>query len=323
MRLIISALCFLVILTGCRKDLLHFQAVEKLETHTSTDRFNKIYFLNDSVGFVVGGQRFNNSTILTTRDGGKTWSYQNIPDAPKALYGITASPSGRIYAIGFDGKLISSDNQGQDWLYRQLWYLPYRDVAFATDTRGIAVGGVSFNAGVRNTIDSAGNMTPWDSTGYEMNDIEMVDGRTGYISGSGVVLKTTDSGHTWQLQNIKNDHFTAIHAYGLYEAWTCGANGSIFHTIDGGEHWEQMRNGNDITRPHCRLQDIGFTDPLNGYAVGEDGLLIYTDDGGHHWMEYDRFTTSHLRCIVAHTNRTLFVCGDDGTLFSVQPSHFP
>jgi photosystem II stability/assembly factor-like uncharacterized protein len=307
--------------TSCRKDLLHWQYVQKLETHSTTDRLYKILFINDSVGYVVGGERFYKSTILSTGDGGKTWTYQNIDEAGKALFSITQSPSGSLYAIGFDGKVLKSDNEGKDWEFHQVWYAPYKDIAFTSSNRAILVGGISFRQGIMTFIDSAASASPFDSTGYEMNDIEMVDGSTGYVGCHGVVLKTRDSGYTWQMQNIQDDNFKAVHAHGYNVAWACGYNGSIFYTADGGTNWERLRNGNNISKPSYKLLDILFTNSLHGYAIGENGVFIYTDDGGHHWMELDRFTDAHLRSIVDRPDGSLMVCGDNGTLYRVIPKH--
>ena len=318
-KLLLSVIIILSI-ASCRKDLVHWQRVEKIETFTNTERLNKIFFINDSVGFVVGGERFNKSTILKTTDGGKTWTYRNIAETPKSIYSITLSPDGAIYAIGFDGKVLRSANEGEDWTFRQIWYAPYKDIAFTNSNRGIIVGGVSFNEGIMSFIDSNANASPFDSLGYELNDIEMIDGKTGYVSGLGLILKTTDSGYTWQMQNIQDDNFKAVKAYGADEAWTCGYNGSIFHTTNGGQSWERMRNGNNITKPSYKLLDILFTDPLHGYAVGEGGLFIYSDDGGKHWMELERFTDAALRCIVSKQDGSLMVCGDNGALYRVRPA---
>lgn len=319
MRLLLFTI--IISLCGCKKDLLHWQLVERIETHTSTDRLNKIFFLNDTLGFVVGGDRYQQSTILTTTDGGYSWSYRNIPDAPKGLYGITQSPSGMIYAIGFDGKMLRSDDTGRSWKYLQLWYMPTKDVIFFSSNRGMVVGGISFNQGYRFVIGQDGDHAGFDSLGYELNDIELVDGSTGFISGYGVILKTTDTGHTWQHLDIANDNFTAIHAYGPNEVWTCGYNGSVFHSSNGGQSWERLRFGNNVTIPRYRLLDIVFKDPMHGFAVGEDGVFIYTDDGGRHWMEFDRFTDAALRNLRLMPDGSLLVCGDKGSLYRVLPRY--
>lgn len=319
MRYLLFLLSVMLLAGGCRKDVLHWQKVVKLDSHTISDRLNKILFINDSIGFVVGGQRFYNSTVLKTKDRGNTWTYQNIADAPKAIYGITQAPSGTLYAVAFDGKFLTSTDTGETWSVKQIWYLPYNDLAFFNDERGLIVGGVSFNQGYPTYITKDGRYSAFDSLGYQLNDIEMINGRAGYIAAFGVVLKTEDSGTTWNMLDIKNDNFTAVHAYGPDEAWTCGSNGSIFHTSDGGKSWERMRNGNDLTKPRYFLNDIVFTDHLHGFAVGNKGLLIYSDDAGHHWMEFDRFTSSALHNIAVLKDGSLLVCGEEGALYKVFP----
>ena len=319
MRFLFTLITLTLVLASCRKDLLHWQRVQKLETHTAQDRLNSIYFLNDSIGFVVGGQRFYNSTILRTEDGGQTWSYTSIGEAPKGIYGITSSPAGILYAAGFDGKLLRSTDQGKTWSFEQLWYLPYKDLALFGEEHGLLVGGISFRAGFTTPFTPGAGFGHFDSLGFELNDIELIDGRSAYIAGHGVVLRTDDSSKTWQMQNIQNDNFTAVQAVGRDEAWTCGYNGSVFHTTNGGQTWQRLRNGNDITDPRYRLLDILFTGRNTGYACGEDGVLIYTDDGGKHWMEFDRFTGSSLRAMIQMKDGSLLVCGDHGSLYRITP----
>lgn len=304
---------------ACRKDLVRWRSVEKIDIPGSADRLNRIYFIDDTTGFVVGGQRFFNSTILRTDDGGKTWNYHNLNEAPKGLYNITQAPDKTLYAIGFDGKLLRSDDRGLNWSFHQLWYLPYKDIAFFSPKRGLAIGGISFYTGCKTYVNSDGTYAPWDSLVYELNDIEMINEKEGYIAGYGLVMKTEDSGYNWHIQSVENDNFTSIRTYGRYEAWTCGYNGSIFHTTDGGKSWKRMRDGNDFTKRRYRLLDIAFTDRLHGYAVGENGIFLYSDDGGHHWMEFEKFTDDALRCIVAREDGSLLVCGDNAAFYRVVP----
>lgn len=314
-------ICFLIFLffSACRKDRLHPEGLEKIETYTATDRLNKILFLNDSVGFVAGGNRFYNAAILKTTDGGESWSYQSFTDENNGIYGITVAPGNRIYTIGWMGVLNISDDEGASWQKKRTRYEEYKDLAFTNESHGVAVGGISFITGYIMHINKDGEVLNRDSLTHELNDIENVDGETAYICGYGVVYKTTDSMKTWQLLDVKNDNFTAVHAYADNEVWTCGYNGSIFHSKDGGAHWEKKRNGNDVTKSRYRLLDIAFADALHGYAVGEKGLVVYTDDGGMHWMEYQSFTNVHLRSIFIKKDGTVFICGDEGAVFKMQP----
>src|SRR5690349_7920634 len=45
--------------------------------------------------------------------------------------------------------------------------------------------------------------------------------------------------------------------------WAVGDCGVIWHTTDGGEHWQQQSSGGD-----CRLESISFIDAHMGWAAG-------------------------------------------------------
>lgn len=302
--------------SSCKKDLLHWQKQQKLDSHTD-HRFNRILFLNDQTGFVVGGTRFGYADILVTHDGGYNWDYMTFPDAGKELFDLTIAPLSRtLYACGFDGKILFSEDSGSTWQFRQLGsWKPYKSIAFTTPTNGIVVGGVSFDIGCKGSINNEGNLNHDDSLGYELNQIRMVDQQTGYMCGYGVMLKTTNGGGNWAFQNVNTDNFTAMDVHDANHIWMCGYGGSIYKTVNGGNNWERLRNGNDLTKPSYHLYDVLFTDDVHGYAVGEKGLVIYTDDGGQHWMEFDRFTSDHLHSICKCPNGDLLVAGENGALY--------
>jgi hypothetical protein len=158
-----------------------------------------------------------------------------------------------------------------------------------------------------------------DSLGYELNDIVLLPGGQGWRCGYGVMQRTGDAGRSWQWQSPHNDNYKALDVHSGQVAYACGGEGSICATQDGGRSWTTLRNGNDLTHPKYRLQDLLFLDALRGYAVGEDGVVIYSDDGGHHWSELERFTTAHLYGISRGPDGALFVCGDGGELWRIAP----
>ena len=73
------------------------------------------------------------------------------------------------------------------------------------------------------------------------------------------------------------------------EGWAVGVFGSVYHTIDGGEHWQMQRTP---TMQH--LYGVSFTDARNGWAVGRSGTIINTMDGGAHWSAQRSGTSKHL-----------------------------
>jgi photosystem II stability/assembly factor-like uncharacterized protein len=308
--------CLLLLLCSCRKDLIRYQSANRIYIETG-NRLNKILFVNDTLGFACGGPRFDESDILITRDGGASWQLYVSPDAHKELFGICQSPDGAVYFIGFDGNMLRTRDGGRTWQRFQLRFDAYKALAFRDAGHIQMVGGVSFERGDALEVDSSGNILSHDSLGYELNDIHLLPDGNGWRCGYGVMQHTRDGGKTWEWQSLRNDNYTALDVRSAAVAYACGAEGSICATYDGGKSWQTLRNGNDLTHPKYRLQDILFLNEQTGYAVGEEGIVISTDDGGRHWSELERFTSTHLHGIAKGPNGKLFICGDGGELWEL------
>jgi photosystem II stability/assembly factor-like uncharacterized protein len=315
-RLLLSGVLLIIGLHSCKKDQLALTQVTRLPYQNAATRFNKICFINDKIGFVAGGERFQDAALLRTVDGGQTFSQIHIPAAGKAIYDVTIAPDGTLYAIGFDGKLLRSFDSGSSWLFTQTDYYAYTGIQFLSANTGIVVGGISFRDGRIMYIDSLGSIRNTKLFSWQLNRVYMTSATTGYICGFGVVMQTVDGGAEWTLQKVSGDNFRAMHILGS-KMWLCGDNGSIFYSSDAGNNWARLRNGNDVTLPRYRLTSIFFRDAMVGWATGENGLLIKTDDGGKHWMEYRPFTQNALRAIYLNADGTLLVAGDGGELYRI------
>ena len=71
--------------------------------------------------------------------------------------------------------------------------------------------------------------------------------------------------------------------------WAVGDRGVIWHTRDGGRHWELQ-----ASPAECRLESVFFLDAQNGWIVGgythplthkSSGIVLRTRDGGGRWEE--------------------------------------
>ncbi len=118
--------------------------------------------------------------------------------------------------------------------------------------------------------------------------IDFKDSLYGFVAGdSGLVLKTTDGGNSWQdisvtrnltLSDIVFTSKTNGFAVGIdFEAPPFGS--IFFKTTNGGDTWVETRYRED----EAYLLSLHFIDSLKGWTSGLEGKIAYTTDGGDEW----------------------------------------
>lgn len=84
--------------------------------NTATRTFNDVLFVNSSLGFVVGGNKTNDSiqTILKTNDLGQTWSI--LSDNLGSMLNDIAFVNDTIgYIVGDKGEVLTTNDAGNSW----------------------------------------------------------------------------------------------------------------------------------------------------------------------------------------------------------------
>lgn len=313
---IIAVTLLLLAGAACKKNKIEPADVVKIETGT-TARLNRVQFINDSVCIAVGGERFFSAEMVSSYDGGNSWTKTSHPDAGKGLYGMAANGN-TVYACGVDGKLMWSKDAGKSWALHQMNYWRFfNSLAVADNGHSVMVSTDGQNFGTIFRIDSAYNVTDTTRLGFGLNDIAMPTPTTGYLAAFGAVLKTTDGGVSWNYLDVKNDNFMSVYCLNENEVWVCGYRGSVFHTGDGGATWDKLRNGNQLVQKNYLMLDVLFKDANTGWICGEEGLLLQTTNGGKDWKQFDKFTDYALRDMALTPDGNLIVVGDAGTMYKV------
>jgi photosystem II stability/assembly factor-like uncharacterized protein len=95
------------------------------------------------------------------------------------------------------------------------------------------------------------------------------------------------SGRGGDLRNFEDAALHAVQFWDNREGWAVGDEGVIWHTIDGGKHWERQPSG-----IRASLHSLHFLDPYTGWVVGREelrgggstGVVLFTKDGGIKWQ---------------------------------------
>jgi len=151
-----------------------------------------------------------------------------------------------------------------------------------------------------------------------LKDIDAVGTSIAWAVGDeGTILKTTDAGATWVLQESGSYlQLCAVSASDASVVWAVGNNpywspdpSVILHTVDGGEAWATQ-----LSIEECQLLDVYAVNDMDAWAVGENGTVLTTSDGGATWASRDCGTTTTLNAVFATSAGTAWVVGEGGTI---------
>ena len=130
-------------------------------------------------------------------------------------------------------------------------------------------------------------------TDASLRGIAAVNERVAWASGTkGTVLRTVDSGVTWQVLPVPNAEdldFRDVHAESDQLAYVLsagpGPKAKLYKTTDGGKSWELL-----LTNPDASgfLDAIAFFDAKRGLIMGDpvngQFVILRTEDGGKTWQ---------------------------------------
>ncbi|HEY7329670.1 MAG TPA: YCF48-related protein [Gemmataceae bacterium] len=107
--------------------------------------------------------------------------------------------------------------------------------------------------------------------------------------------------HAADLRNFEDAGLHAVQFWDNREGWAVGDEGVIWHTIDGGKHWERQPSG-----VRASLRSLHFLDPYTGWVVGREelpggggstGVVLFTKDGGLKWKRLMLNMLPGLNCV--------------------------
>jgi|GEM_PF-1947407 photosystem II stability/assembly factor-like uncharacterized protein len=279
----------------------------------TTSGLISVDFIDTLNGFVARG----GIAIFKTTDGGYNWTSYSSGE-PFLVYGISMLDTLYGWCAGSQGSfgdIVSTTTGGTTWtVKREMLDENYIGTAALTKNKNLTsgyadpfTGGVDTGLVLRTT--NAG--TSWQRALFEVGThfkkVFFIDSLHGWINADsslqGFVFHTTDGGESWHKYRLPDVfghplYFTALTFIDTLSGWG-GAGNGFMRTTDAGEHWSLQYI---IPEQHdFSVEDISFTDALNGWAFGntaDPGYIteaIYrTTNGGNDWYEESSALSAYL-----------------------------
>lgn len=209
------------------------------------------------------------STVVSTTDGGATWTYQKaaaaseegvqeeLAAADPVFYDVRFIDAQRGWVIGEFGKILYTSDGGATWTEQN-----------------------------RSLLEASGYFDPLDLP--SLFGLYVQDAQRAAASGiEGHVARTIDGGATWTYDTLEvgdikmQDPLFDLEEFPDGSGWAVGAAGEIFRKEAGASAWKRANIGQDVL---TWLRALDFSDQQYGWMVGGFGLIFRTTDGGKTWL---------------------------------------
>ena len=209
-----------------------------------------IAFTDSLNGFGVG----DNGKMVSTNNGGNSWSFASTPIIRNFNKVVYASPT-VLYAVG-----------------------------------GVFGDSIHGYPGTQTIVKSRDGGNTWttirDTSGYWLHSVFFIDSLKGYAVGdSATIVQTLNGGLSWApvacplQRTLRGIAFSNADTGYIVGGTADNLTRTILQTTNGGNTWTTLR---DESGP--RLSDISFSGPATGYAVGDSTTLLTTADYGYTWV---------------------------------------
>jgi photosystem II stability/assembly factor-like uncharacterized protein len=262
-----------------------------------------IFAVEENILYAIVTTESQQPKILKTPDGGESWeeitpngSWLNLNSVcfvnsdTGFVSGNFVMPSGG----NVSGVVLKTKDGGKSWIAKTNAELQFIDeMQFINDSTGYFTNGGPLYR-TENAFDTWPAKPLLDSAWVGAYHALNKDVVAALVSAGGVIIGdptwilkiSLDGGDTWQEShtvkwNINNIHFSSPRTGFLTGSGQFG--GSIFRTVDSGEHWETRI----LSFP---FMDVHFIDKNKGFAAGglfafhfAGGNILVTHDAGKSW----------------------------------------
>ncbi|HXF99987.1 MAG TPA: T9SS type A sorting domain-containing protein, partial [Bacteroidota bacterium] len=253
-----------------------------------TNNIQEIFMLNERLGWALAHEYFVDTSvwygtrILTTTNGGTTWTQEQYPVWGDYFNAIFYTDSLHGWMAGEFGKLVRTTNAGLSWQPAVVDSSPYAqwtlvNVKFFSPQIGFAMGGrIDIIGVVWRTTNGGARWIPQQVSPEPVHDMQRLDSLhivaiVGDVDYGASMIRSRDAGVTWE--------YTFLNIFGLpqslsfrtrNEVWApLGFEGRLMYSLDTAHTWTT------IETPRRRpVYDLVFTDSLTGYAVGDSGIIL-------------------------------------------------
>lgn len=282
----------------------------------SNEQLEDVFFISPVKGWAVGAK----NTILTTNDGGNTWTSQTSPLSASAghLNGVWFNSPTIGWILSSSDTVLTTIDGGTTWIPKEIpGVYKYNDIQFVSADTGFLVGENGTQGVIKRTFNGGAT---WQTatTPKVLYGAHFANSHIGYATGYlGFIYGTTNAGATWVEQKaggatIANNLY-AVFMLSPAEGWVAGNTSSIWYTTDSGQTWTSRNSGTNAGKKAVHFFDsqrgwLGTTSSLGGAKPLRSSI-----DSGKTWV-IDTIFTSSVHALAFSGDTLGWAVGENGII---------
>ena len=309
-------------------------------------------FPTDQTGYLA----LEDGAVLSTADGGRTWSRRtSIPvtgagGQPYTPADVTFLTPDTGVALSQSGGIYRTTDGASSWSHVHAGTAALSSVHFASPLVGYAV---STGGAVLRTGNGGLTWATKNQLGVGLRSIRCATPLACLVTtGSQAVIRTEDGGATWSSVTPSTQKILAAAFSTPTRAVTAGEAGTTVLSDDTGATWhligerlsasfERLRavssslafaagpegalartTDGGVTWSEVRVStsedviDVSFVEEETGYALDAAGTLLRTDNSGRSWQILNTGTAARPQAVLALGTQTVLLAGPKGVLRS-------
>ena len=259
--------------------------------------------------------------LVSTADGGATWSSQVYDNNGATLLAVSCSPDGRCVLVGDASALPSAPGVTGTTQHGGAG-LVLDEPAGGAQYYGIGCAGGSFCVAVGQYADvltSANGGESWmgraPAVQGTLNDLYAVSCPSSSlcvaVGQEGTIVTSTDGGATWTSRTSGTDDDLEGVACASTSACVAVGGLTILVSTNGGTSWSEVSQPNGS---YASLQGVTCTAGGTCLAVGSDGAVLASTDGGTNWASRTSGTSVDLNAVTCTASTACMAVGEAGTV---------
>lgn len=290
----------------------------------NSDWLFDIRFESEQIGLMVGGLTGVSQSIYRTTDGGTNWVKQSTL-SNKFLCGVHFYGNNRCIAVGTEGEIILSSNNGQSWQRQSSNFTSQLNSVTNSNDSVLFVVGENGTLLTNRPVPFLKLSNPFGGENFFTNTKTKIKWSYGQIdkiriefssnnrrSWTCIVdsLSTFSEQYVWDIPDVTSDScFVRITSCDTNQVSLASVNARPFMIREPVSTWFPISQGWTQTSNAVKFADCNY-----GWIVGSGGKIVATNDAGETWITQNSGTNSNLSSIWTFDSNTVFVSGYQGIL---------